>query len=339
MSLRGFSGIACVLVREDGVLLPRGTAFLISSRCVLTAFHVVENAEDGIELRFSTHSGPKQIVAREMIELRDEVHDCSVLRCEEPPPFDVEPIALRGSFRSRTWRTRGFLEGRNEYGLAIEGEIRDHAATDRGVRAIQLYSSDINGESARGLSGAPCLVKEAAVGVIRSAFSRIGGRTAAGALYATSIADIARELLPRLRRRPRDAAQRSEDRELRAALSSSLRPGAVSILRRATVFIVAAAFLLFASCMRVRLDVLGADERPAERVQVELRDCLRGWIEGGSDELGQIRFTVFRWCGNYELVLKNYGKSERKLLVKVRGASVSNEIACRIVDGRLTGCR
>jgi hypothetical protein len=190
------------------------------------------------------------------------------------------------------------------------------------------------GEIALGFSGAPCVSEGSAVGFIRTAFSRAQHRTNAGTLYATSMEDVAKVVLPILRK-----SDQPELRELKSRFDRVHAIPAISWLGRAAgvALVFCTAWLLGTS--RLNVELRDSNHRPAERVHVELDDCVLGRRERSSNERGALSFVVFRWCPRHALVLENYGRSgQPPLHLKKWSFLRISEVTCKILDGRSMDC-
>jgi len=197
-----------------------GTGFLVTDRHLLTAFHVVGD-------RIATHEfGQPQLYADLTVSLSDPrvaplpgrvvdgcfdaVDDWALVELEMPV-VGIHPIPLgsisgyevdqaRQEGRPIRFESWGFpsLAANSESGIAIDGRIQDDEARYQDAWAYQLYSDNVAaslGDPLNGMSGAPCLVDGAAVGIIRSnliASQSVSGgegaRVAGGILYACPFA-------------------------------------------------------------------------------------------------------------------------------------------------------
>lgn len=192
--------VACVEISSSGDWTPLGTAFFITQRHALTAWHVVADAvvlQQKIRLRL----GPAvhNTLAAQVL-FSSEKLDWAILKSEQPHEYSID-LAIAASFPF-DWETFGYPRGRQRDGISPSGVVRNLHATDRGVPAIELFSPHFTaGENAHGLSGAPAVDVRSkhAFGILRSCFERIHERTSAGTLYATSIGRVAVELEQMLR--------------------------------------------------------------------------------------------------------------------------------------------
>ena len=129
-------------------------------------------------------------------------------------------------------------------------------ATDRSEEALQLFSPQlVGGEVARGFSGAPVVVGDRVVGLLRSAFERLPERVAAGTLYASSADRIAATLAGRL----------------------------------------AGADVPMASTLRSALDLDRIDRRPEPRAShSRSRVPLASWTDTAADDALEVRVEISR---------------------------------------------
>jgi Trypsin-like peptidase domain len=196
--------IACITIEGTDV---RGTGFLVSSDLVATALHVV--VEQGpltffkgtISLSFPGHKTEADVVKNAW----DPTADCVLLRCRKPPPLDYRPLPLRELDRSDDeWKTFGFPDAQPIDGLVMKGEVSNHAATLMRYPAIQLYCVQCaagRGAPVKGLSGAPVILGNVAVGLMRFALLDKDDASTAGTLYACKAQDLIK-LSPDLKLRP-----------------------------------------------------------------------------------------------------------------------------------------
>jgi WD40 repeat protein len=190
------AGIARIDVMQQGRSISRGTGFLVSGGIVLTALHVVaDRTKESLTpypgelvLTFPTHT------TRAVIDENyfDRMADWAFLRCETSPPH-VRPLPLAelpGSGAS--WETFGFPDANPRDGMVNVGEVSNHLAMLEGNPTFQLFSREAaagQGEPVKGLSGAPVLVENAVVGLLRFALMK-DQQTVAGTLYACPIASV-----------------------------------------------------------------------------------------------------------------------------------------------------
>jgi hypothetical protein len=185
------NAIARVEVFHREVLRNYGTAFLVTDSLVLTALHVVADRTDPprffegeIHLEF-----PKQRVSA-VVEKQfcDRLADWVVLRCLEPPR--IAPLPLRHLHASGVaWESFGFPEANSRDGMVVTGTVENHNAKLEGTLTFQLYSRQAaagSGMPIKGLSGAPVLVGDAAVGLLRYALLE-ENKVVAGTVYACPV--------------------------------------------------------------------------------------------------------------------------------------------------------
>jgi hypothetical protein len=191
-----------------------GTAFLVSDRHLLTAFHVVgdrfEIQPNGEPVLYADLSisfadgGPKDLVGSVAVGCFDPQSDWALIELKSavagmrPIPLgtiaesEMEGLRQRGhqlNFESWGFPSIARISGS---GIAIDGRVQDRNARYQDAAAYQLYSDNAAasvGDPLSGLSGAPCMVDGAAVGIIRSNLiasrdTRETARITAGVLYA-----------------------------------------------------------------------------------------------------------------------------------------------------------
>jgi formylglycine-generating enzyme required for sulfatase activity len=218
--------------RGDGGQIT-GTAFVVTDRHLLTAFHVVGDRAATISggnpscypsLWF--HPAGVESSALKVSVVRgasDPVADWALLEAEAPMS-GISPLPLgevteremeeRQELRSIEFESWGFptLARMTGSGIAISGRVQDRDAHYQDAWAYQLFSENAAaalGDPLNGLSGAPCLVGGAAVGIIRSNLIAQGTREvgpshiAGGILYACPVAtatlqDLCAQYLPTL---------------------------------------------------------------------------------------------------------------------------------------------
>ena len=156
-----------------------GTGFLISDRHLITAMHVV--ADRAAALRGGVPPPPTVSVTlhKAVVSTRaelvdggyDPLHDWALLALEEPCA-GVTPIPLAPIRHSNALRFEAFgFPADHSGGLVVAGDVSDAQGDYFGSEAIQLFCQELaagDGDPMNGLSGAPCLVRNVAVGVIRA---------------------------------------------------------------------------------------------------------------------------------------------------------------------------
>jgi hypothetical protein len=170
--------IARVEVQGGGATTSRGTGFLVhADGLLLTAAHVVFNVNGPgkprfpgeIQLFFATRSAsPPPLVRGVTVVAQDLDEDWALLRCT--PPVGTEPIPLQEMPPTigAAWATFGYPDG----GDRIRGDGYSGVIGNRYETHLDLDSSGSGsnavppGDKAKGLSGAPCLVDDAAVGLV-----------------------------------------------------------------------------------------------------------------------------------------------------------------------------
>ncbi len=154
-----------------------GTAFAISDRLALTAFHVVGDRTTGtvmhpdMRLIFSGGSVTASVDARS-----DPVGDAALLHLDEALPSGSVPVMLTSEVRrEERWFSRGFpVDDPTATGLTVDGNVvdPDQRQPQSGTSVIALYCQQAAAGSPQqliGFSGAPVLIGEptSAVGLIR----------------------------------------------------------------------------------------------------------------------------------------------------------------------------
>jgi hypothetical protein len=187
---------------DDGHRIDWGTGFLAGFQLMLTAYHVIAHRAD-------TQWRPKCVRASAtfvragavVVELdlepvdMDRSLDFVVLRIVTSVPPEIDSIVLSGldppdRVPFTSW---GYPALNSTGGFDISGHIVDsRALLSEFIPALQLFALQAAAPDAilTGLSGAPCIVNDFAVGVIRSFPTTDNHRVAAGTLYASPIAAI-----------------------------------------------------------------------------------------------------------------------------------------------------
>jgi WD40 repeat protein len=191
--------IARIEILADGPspsVRSRGTGFLVGDGMVLTALHVVANRRTDppepipgtIRLTFPDMETEATIEA----ELRDAHQDWVLLTCRDKPRTQPIPMADWHS-TGASFETFGFPDANPRDGMVQTGRVKDHNAELDGAAAFQLFSEEAaagNGAPAKGLSGAPVLIDNAVVGLLRFALMDQQRQTVAGTLYACPMMPI-----------------------------------------------------------------------------------------------------------------------------------------------------
>lgn len=187
--------IARIDFRTADGSLSRGTGFLVTDRLVLTARHVVADGDALVKgpLTLQFPGGP---VKASVVEACTDIEsDWALLECEEAldtPPLKLANLDVDGV----QWTTLGFPREMGPLGMAHGGTVRNAAASVSASQvypSIQLFSDEAaagGGAQVRGLSGAPCLVNNRVVGILRQALHGEEGQSVAGTLFATPIAAV-----------------------------------------------------------------------------------------------------------------------------------------------------
>ena len=193
------SAKALAVARVD--LRTGGTAFAISDRLALTAFHVVGDRVTGtvthqeVRLIFGAGSTAASVDARS-----DPVDDAALLHLHEALPSGSTPIPLTSDVGRESWFSRGFpLDDPTATGLTIDGNIvdLDQRQPQTGSSVIALYCQQAAAGSPQrliGFSGAPVMIGEpaSAVGLIRwnPTNPNQPGVAAGGTVYACPVRSI-----------------------------------------------------------------------------------------------------------------------------------------------------
>jgi hypothetical protein len=165
---------ALAVARVD--LRTGGTAFAVSDRLALTAFHVVGDRVTGTV----THPGVQLLfrggsVAASVDTRSNPVDDAALLHLDEALPPGSVPITLTSEVGRERWFSRGFpVDDPTATGLTVDGNIvdPDQRQPQSGSSVIALYCQQAAAGSPQrlvGFSGAPVLIGEptSAVGLIR----------------------------------------------------------------------------------------------------------------------------------------------------------------------------
>jgi|GEM_PF-5364609 len=185
------ASIARIDVGRMGAAPVRGTGTLVSTDLVLTALHVVADRRQDPPVFFAgpiwlTFPGDT-VDAVPVAGMWNGREDWVLLRCTRSPAVPHLPLGELGAYeQTLEWHTYGFADAYPTGGMVFEGRVLNPEGTYEDVPAIQLYSDQAaagDGSPVAGLSGAPCLVDGAVVGVIRSSLLK-HGLNVAGTLYA-----------------------------------------------------------------------------------------------------------------------------------------------------------
>jgi hypothetical protein len=186
-----------------------GTAFAVSDRLALTAFHVIGDRATGLithpQVRLVFTGGS---VAASVDQRSSPVDDAALLHLTETLPAGATPIGLTGEVRREPWYARGFpVDDPTATGSAVDGNVvdPDQRQPHTGADVIALYCQQASAESPQrlnGFSGAPVLIGEPAraAGLIRWNPVRPSqpGIAVGGTVYACPVRRIV-ERWPQLR--------------------------------------------------------------------------------------------------------------------------------------------
>jgi hypothetical protein len=190
-----------------------GTCFLISSDgLVLTAFHVVANRDQSLaklapvwrpgpyEVAFGDPSTPATrwttgaaTVYLERYSIDDDWAMLEIAR----PPADVVPLQLADYELPRAdnaFATFGFPTVKSSIGGVYHGTVLNWQAQLAELDAANLEADAKGGEDAGGISGAPCVVDNRAVGIVIRSLANARGQAVTRSLYAVPLARAAHGL-------------------------------------------------------------------------------------------------------------------------------------------------
>lgn len=178
-----------------GKSVSRGTGTLIAPGLVLTALHVVAFRKSealtpkGASIRLTFPEF--QTIAAIVGDSWDPKDDWALLECADEPTMPPMPLAaLQES--GRDWLSFGYPDAQSLDGMLVNGQVTLCEGQFEGVPAHQLYCDQAAsgaGGMSKGLSGAPCVVDGAVVGVMRAALMQ-QDRTEMGTLYASPVRNI-----------------------------------------------------------------------------------------------------------------------------------------------------
>jgi len=161
-----------------------GTAFLVSNKELLTAYHTVGNVEENtneisVELD-EISSEPLEVSLKDF----DESLDIAILELKKP--LDIEyflKLSNQVIRNNSSWSTFGFPGGKLNAGAKLDGTVaRSNVNVERSSYELDLEYNQSN-ECIEGLSGAPLIVNDIAIGIITKELD--------GTLGAISVCKIA----------------------------------------------------------------------------------------------------------------------------------------------------
>lgn len=175
----------------------RGTGVVVAERYILTALHVVADRKTAPPRFYPhpiyVHVKGTQMEATVVDSMWDADHDWVLLKFPGHPQVLPAPLGiLRSHSTEIPWETFGFPDAKPD-GIRFIGEVRDFDAAYHGSRAFQLYCSEAaagNGAPVLGLSGAPCIISDVVVGIIRSSLLDPSHASVAGTLFACPASNI-----------------------------------------------------------------------------------------------------------------------------------------------------
>lgn len=147
----------------------RGTAFLISSQFLLTAYHVVEDSkENSITVNFPfLNSNP--IEAKAFIKDYTKDYDLALLELDRTldPPYQIK-LSKESLDSGLTWKTYGYPVSMLNTGITIGGSIsNEHMAIQNFPYEFLLTLSTPFEAEKKGFSGSPLIVGDSICGFIR----------------------------------------------------------------------------------------------------------------------------------------------------------------------------
>lgn len=176
MNLKNIVGLIECGETQDGTFKSRGTAFLISPKIAITAYHVIRDGQsEDVTISFTSINQMDKKGKVLAYSHEDAKIDITIIKLEE----EINNIELLGIkegelYAHEKWETYGYPKSiGNSHGTTICGTISQHKSPDAYHNTCETYweiellvdsSSSLN--DYQGLSGAPLIVDNSIVGVI-----------------------------------------------------------------------------------------------------------------------------------------------------------------------------
>jgi hypothetical protein len=153
--------------KEGGIRSESGTAFLIASNLLLTAHHVILDAEH-ITVHITFDNPDSRIEFNAHCIGYDISSDVAILEIDEPSrdmpaplPLCTQHVSINGS-----WQTYGFPKGRVRTGQTIHGEVIQYDGLPRQTWTLSTHGLSPS-TSIGGLSGAACVYEGFVFGIVQ----------------------------------------------------------------------------------------------------------------------------------------------------------------------------
>lgn len=153
---------------------PNGTAFLVGSALVATAYHVLDGLES-VQLTFLDWPVDDRVRTATRAWHPPSGHDVAILKLDRPAPKTVKPLKWRREpvEVGAKWLTWGYPDGVPS-GHTLDGVVDDPTQT---IHELELEVMQLGSDAAtydlRGVSGAPCVVDERVIGILTYQLRRV----------------------------------------------------------------------------------------------------------------------------------------------------------------------
>jgi hypothetical protein len=150
----------------DESIIDSGTGFLIDSQRILTALHVLGDAQE-VDVQFLNLNGDPFATKATLLSANEEA-DVALLQLKDvfdslPEPLPLNKQILRLNSR---WETYGFPAQHLLTGRPYRGRVLQFNQQAAWNATLEVENSDIE-ENLDGLSGAPVLIDDYIVGIVR----------------------------------------------------------------------------------------------------------------------------------------------------------------------------
>lgn len=151
----------------SGIPSINGTAFLIANNLLLTAHHVVLDAEH-ITVHIAFDNPDSRVAFKARCIAYDDISDAAILELEEPSrdmPIPL-PLCTQKVSVNDSWQTYGFPRGRVRTGQTIHGEVIQYDGLPRQTWTLSAHGLSPS-TSVGGLSGAACVHEGFVFGIVQ----------------------------------------------------------------------------------------------------------------------------------------------------------------------------
>lgn len=148
----------------------KGTGFLVDSKHVITAQHVLKKVDEEIKLEFTNLPGYEESTeCTAVIVDADKIKDIAILKLDVDiviEDFSYWPICIDEVSENIKWNTFGYPTTRRTIGIDLDGNVIRTNIKEPGIKQDLDLSCRLNITEYGGLSGAPLMIENSIYGII-----------------------------------------------------------------------------------------------------------------------------------------------------------------------------